>query len=442
MTNIQGPRLCAHLIGFISFFCPFGLFAGLCAALLGTPGCGDDSSSGPRSGQIGTWMGDGTQGFDGDGHTPLRTWLNQPTDLEFGPDGRAYLVDWNNHRIRRLEANGKVRTLIGRDLPGDWDCQNPADPSNCAVPMTWTVSGLTVGLNHPMALKFAPDGQGYIAAWHNHKLEAFVESAAAGSPAGTVDVHIVAGQQAPGYLGDGGPAAASRLNFVDSVAIDGHGSVYIGDERNRRVRRIANDDARTIIDVAGTSPAPPGSSFDGDGGPATGARLALAPYTVVDGADNPPPGGSLALGPDGTLYVSDTFNHCIRQISPGSDGVVGDGDPTEEIISTLAGQCTVSGLAGDGGAATGALLNLPEDLELGPDGKLYVADSGNNVIRRIDLVSGTIERVAGTGLRAFAGDLGPPLEACFDTPYGLAFDAIGNLYIADSFNNRIRIIRK
>src|SRR5207237_189647 len=145
------------------------------------------------------------------------------------------------------------------------------------------------------------------------------------------------------------------------------------------------------------------------------------------GADNPPPGGALALGSDGTLYLSDTFNHCVRQISPGADGVVGDGDPSEEIITTLAGQCSTAGLSGDGGPADRALLNLPEDLEIGPDGKLYVADTGNHVVRRIDLATRTIERVAGTGQRGFSGDLGPPLEARFASPYGLAFDAAGNL---------------
>jgi hypothetical protein len=377
-------------------------------------------------------MGDGTQGFDGDGHVPRETWLGQPMDLTFGPDGRAYLVDWNNHRVRRLEADGMVRTLIGRDLPGDWDCQDPTNPANCVVPLASVVKGSELALNHPMALKFAPDGRGYLAAWHNHKVVVLDPE--------TLDVSIIAGQQVPGYLGDGGPAAASRLNFVDSVVIDGHGNVYVGDERNRRVRRIASDAARTITDVAGTSPAPPASGFTGDGGPATMARLGLAPYTVVDGADNPPPGGALALGADGTLYLSDTFNHCVRQISPGSDGVVGDGDPAEEIITTLAGQCTTSGFSGDGGVATAALLNLPEDLEFGPDGKLYLADTGNHVIRRIDLGSGTIERVAGTGQRGFAGDLGPPLQARFASPYGLAFDVAGNLYVADTLNNRIRVI--
>ena len=397
-------------------------------------GCASSSGS-PTilPGAIGTWMGDGTQGWDGDGNIPAQSWLNQPTDLTFGPDGRAYVVDWNNHRIRRLRADGTLETFIGRALPGDWNCQNPADPNNCAVPMSATIACSELELNHPMAIQFA-QGTGYLAAWHNHKLEAFDPVAST--------VHIVAGGQAPGYAGDRGPAIGSRLNFVDSVAIDKNGNVFIGDERNRRIRRIGTDDAHTILDVVGTSPAPASSGYAGDGGPATEARLALAPYTVVDGADNPPPGGAIVLGPDGTLYVSDTFNHCIRKISPGRDGVVGDGDPAEEIITTLAGTCTSDGFSGDGGPASMALLNLPEDLELGPDGKLYVADTGNSVVRRIDLGTGIIERVAGTGKAGYSGDYGAPLQAQLDSPYGLTFDAAGNLYIADTLNNRIRIVRK
>ena len=89
-----------------------------------------------------------------------------------------------------------------------------------------------------------------------------------------------------------------------------------------------------------------------------------------------------------------------------------------------------------------ARRHLPEDLEFGTDGKLYVADTGNSVVRRIDLGTGTIERVAGTGKAGYSGDYGPPLQAQLDSPYGLAFDAAGNLYIADTLNNRIRIVRK
>jgi sugar lactone lactonase YvrE len=352
--------------------------------------------------------------------------------LTFGPDGLAYVVDWNNHRIRRLDAAGNVQTIIGLRLPGDWDCQSPADPANCNVPLSASALGAEVALNHPMAVAFGADGQGYVAAWHNHKVETFDPM--------TLEVRVLAGQQTPGYQGDGGPAGESRLNFVDSVAVDTRGDVFVGDERNRRVRRIAPDAARTIVDVAGTTGTPAASGYAGDGGPATAASLGLAPYAVVDGSDNPPPGGAIAIGHDGTLYVADTFNHCVRAVSPGPDGVVGDGDPADEIIETVAGTCTQSGFAGDGGMAKDALFDQPEDLEFGPEGDLYIADTGNHVVRRVNLGTGRVERVAGTGESGFSGDLGPAADARLSSPYGLAFDGEGNLYVADTLNNRIRII--
>jgi hypothetical protein len=214
----------------------------------------------------------------------------------------------------------------------------------------------------------------------------------------------------------------------------------VTDERNRRVRRIAADATHTIIDVAGTTGTPATSGYEGDGGPALMAKFAFAPYTKEDGADNPPPGGALAMGPDGRIFVSDTFNHCVRCIDPGPDGVVGEGDPALEIVWTAVGRCTMAGYAGDGGMLSDVQLNLPGDLAFGPDHKLYIADTGNHVIRRVDLQTGIVERVAGTGQRGFGGDLGPPLEAQLDSPYGLAFDAAGSLYIADTLNNRIRVI--
>jgi sugar lactone lactonase YvrE len=379
-------------------------------------------SSGPA---IGTWAGDGTQGYDGGGLVLTESWFNQPMELAFGPDGYAYIVDWNNHRIRRVKIDNTIESVIGTDLPGDWPCQNPSDPADCEVPLDGTIDGTNLSLNHPMDIAFAGDGTAYIAAWHNHKVLRY--------DLATGIVSITAGGQQPGFSGDNGPAAGALLNFPASLVVDAFGNIFVSDERSNRIRRIADDADRTITTVAGSSSPPSASGYAGDGGPATSALLALTAHDELGGADNPPPGGGLAMGEDGSLYVADTFNHCIRKIVPGSDGVIGEGDPAEEIITTVAGTCTV------GGSSDGS-FNGPYDLDFGPDGRLYVADAGNHLVQAIDLSTGLVEAVAGTGEGGFSGDGGLPTEAKLQEPYGIAFDTEGLLYIVDTLNNRIRLV--
>jgi sugar lactone lactonase YvrE len=386
------------------------------------------------SGTIITWVGDGTQGDDGDGNDRLESWLNQPMEMGFGPDNLAYIVDWNNHRIRRVKADGTLETLIGTALPGDWPCQEPADPANCEVPLTGTMTGTELSLNHPMDLVFPSDEQFYLIAWHNHKVEEYTQSS------GTV--RLISGQQSPGFTGDAGAAASAKLNFPSSGVVDAAGNILLSDERNNRVRRIANDATRTITTVAGASSPAGTAGFGGEGAAATTALFALTAYNEAGGADNPPPGGGLVMDSNGNLYVADTFNNCIRKITPGDDGIIGSGDTAQEVVTTIAGSCgqTTGGYSGDGGAAATATLNLPFDLEFGPDGRLYVSDTENHVVRAINLTSGVIETVAGTGTAGFSGDGGPATEAKLNSPYGIAFDSGGNLYIADTLNNRIRVV--
>jgi sugar lactone lactonase YvrE len=114
-----------------------------------------------------------------------------------------------------------------------------------------------------------------------------------------------------------------------------------------------------------------------------------------------------------------------------------DGDYTKGTVSTIAGT-GVAGFAGDGGPAAAAQINLPGDLEIGPDGRLYFADTNNNAVRRIDLTTGVIETVVGTGERGYDGDGGPAKQAQLNRPFGIAFDADGVLFVSDSFNSRIR----
>ena len=391
------------------------------------------------SGSIATYAGTGFQGDDGGNIDRLLSFLNQPMEMNFAPDGTPYIVDWNNHKIRRVKLDGKLETVIGQTLPGDWPCSSDTTTISCP--------GTSLSLNHPMDLVFKSDGSSFfLAAWHNHKVETYDLL--------TGMVSIVAGQSSPGFSGDGALASAAKMNFPDSIVTDSAGNFLISDERSQRVRRISTADG-TIKTVVGNSPAtaaatagstcggdPTAAGYTCEGVLATVALLAFAPYNEAGGSDNPPPGGGLALDAAGNLYLADTYNHCIRKVASGDDGIIG-GDDAKEVITTIAGICGQDriGYSGDGAAST-ALLKEPHDLDFGPDGRLYLTDVGNHVVRAIDLTANTITTVAGTGTGGFSGDGGQATAAQLLLPYGIAFDAVGNLYIADTSNHRIRVIMK
>jgi hypothetical protein len=356
----------------------------------------------------------------------------------FVGDGTALIADWNNHCVRRVDHAGMLTDVIGTPFPGDWPCQDPtmpSDPSACEVPLDGSVPGTELSLNHPMDVVVDDGGSFVLAAWHNHKVEHYDGASHA--------VNIVAGLQKPGPDGDGGPAALARLNFPSSLARQSDGGLLVSDERNNRIRRIAPDATSTITTVAGVIPPAmgPNPGVTDDGVPATTALLALTTTDKLSGADNPPPGGAIALGKDGTLFISDTFHHCIRSVAPGADGVVGAGPTDEETIKTVAGTCGQSGYSGDGGPALEALFNQPFDIEIGPkDGALYIADTENHAVRKVDLESGVIAAVAGTGHPGYSGEVELATKSKLREPYGLAFDAKGVLFIVDTGNNRIREI--
>jgi sugar lactone lactonase YvrE len=378
------------------------ILLGLTAALA-VAACGDSASTdcaGP--GTICTVAGTGLAAFDGDGKPATMTALYWPLDVEFAPDRRAYLVDWQNHRIRRIDADGLVRTVIGSDLPGD----GPPDQSDL---LPSGAIGTTVELNHPTDLQFLPDGRMLLAAWHNHKIRRY-------DPV-TERVHVICGG-GPGDKASHVPADHALLNQPKSVAVkvtsDGY-EVLVADSRNQRLRLIDSDG---IIDtVAGNGLA----AFAGDGG-----KAAEASFWMQQNNENPEPGGGIALDSAGRIYLADTFNNRIRRI-----------DLTADLVTTVAGNGT-QGYSGDDGPATEAMLNRPRDLELGPDGRLYIADTDNHRVRVVDLETGTISTVVGTGEPGFSGDSGPAAAAALHRPFGVAFDGQGQLYVADTFNNRIR----
>ena len=357
-------------------------------------------------GSICTWAGNGEAGFNGDGLPLLQTMMYWPIDLTFTSKGRVFVLDWNNHRVRELQEDKTLLTVIGTDFVGD----GPEDGAGDKVEPG--VAGDTVTLNHPTQFVELPDGKLLLSAWHNHKMRRYDPE--------TGLVYITVGGP-PGYYGDGGPAIKARMNQPISIAVREDGGFYILDQRNQDIRLVDKDGV--ISSVAGKRDVPPGAplpkgGFNGDNTPME------TTFNQPSGS-NPPPGGSIALDDDGVLYIADQLNHRIRKI-----------DFTANTVVTIAGKGT-AGFSGDGGPAKDAEINAPRKIAIGPDGRLYVADQNSHAIRAIDLAKGTIETVAGTGEKGFSGDGGAATDAQLNRPNGFAFNE-HYLYIADTDNHRVR----
>lgn len=249
---------------------------------------------------------------------------------------------------------------------------------------------------YPTAVAVAAGGAIYVADAANHRIRAI-------RPDGTVDT--VAGNGSASFGGDGGPGAAAAIWAPYGVAVDTLGRVVFTDCGNDRVRRVAVDG--TVTTIAGTT-----RGYGGDGGPATAALL------------NCPTG--IAVDPSGNVYVADTYNLRVRRIDPSG------------VITTVAGTGSY-GFSGDLGPATAAKLAYPWGIAVGgPLNSLVIADSQNNRIRMV--TAGIITTVAGDGSHATSQDPGPALTAKFRSPWGVAIDAAGTIFVADTYSSRIRRI--
>ena len=233
----------------------------------------------------------------------------------------------------------------------------------------------------------------------------------------TVAGRYVMGSQlkGPPYSGDGGPATQAVMWDPSCVAVDGSGNLFIGDIANDVVRKV---DGKTgiITTYAGTGTA----GYSGDGGPAAKAMMSGPSDCAVDAAGN--------------LYLADDGNNVVRRV-----------DAASGIITTVAGNGADAGsssglFGGDGGAATSASINHSFGVLVDPAGNLYISDTDNQRVRKVSAVTGIITTIAGTGGYGHSGDGGPATQAEFSRPAGLALDAAGNLYIADFGNNDIRKI--
>jgi sugar lactone lactonase YvrE len=331
--------------------------------------------------RITTLAGTGTASFSGDDGPATLATLNSPGGIALDSSGNLYIADLSNGRIRRVDAaTGIITTVAGG---GAFDPLAVSGPATSAF------------LNGPSAVAVDPDGNIYIA-----ELAGRVRRV----DASTQIITSIAGTGQQGFSGDGGPAINATLNVPEDLAVSSSGQLYIADTLNFRVRRV--DLATNIITtVAG------GEGDSGDGGPAGLARLQQVLGVAVDAAGN--------------LFISDTFNNVIRRV-----------DTATNTISTFAGNRS-GGFGGDGEAATLALLSQPRGVAVDALGNLYVADTLNHRVRRVDGVTKIITTVAGNGS---IGDGGPATEALLLKPSSVAADSSGSLYIADSSNERVRRI--
>jgi hypothetical protein len=358
----------------------------------------DATTEPPGSGAtIQTVAGTGRPGDGADGLQALATDLYLPQDASVGPDGRLYVVDWNNHRVRVREADGTLRVVAGIGP------HNPSDDPSDGV------------LNHPTSVAFDREGKMVVAAWHNSRIKV-VDLA-------TLEMTDLCGTGERTFTGDGGLASAAALNLPVAVVFNASWDMLIADQANARVRQVDHDTG-VIHTIAGAGFCMMGVPCSlGDGGPATSAIIGFS------GGQAARPGMRLDIDGTGTLFVADTSNSRIRKI----DGA--------GIIDTIAGT-GASAYAGDGGPAREAVLGRPADLAVAADGRLFIADTENSCVRVIS-PDGIINSFAGRcGEPGYAGDGGPPGAALLDRPFGVSLDSQGNVYIADTQNHRIRMVSR
>jgi DNA-binding beta-propeller fold protein YncE len=354
-----------------------------------------------------TWLGiPGVLGFNGDGLDRLETELQWSFDMSFASDGTVWFIDWNNHLVRRVMTDNTVKTYLGwvdPIFPGD-------GVPGMAERMPAGVPGLEVKMNHPTDLAQAPDGKVLVMAWHNHKLREI-------DPA-TGNVRILAGAGA-GYAGDGATMMTALFRQPKGLELDADGNAYILDQQNFRIRKIDRATGAMSL-VAGNGM----QMSAGDGGPA------LAASFHFEAGSNPEPSGGLVLG-NGKLYVADTLGNRVRVI-----------DLATGMIDTLVGTGT-PGYSGDGGDAHAAQVAFPRDLEIGPDGDLYIADTDNSVIRAVNLTTNRIRTVAGTGQLGLTKEEGlPATQTMLARPFAIEFSPAGDLYISDTINSRFVKVTK
>jgi sugar lactone lactonase YvrE len=306
-----------------------------------------------------------------------------PSAIVYDASGNLYFAESSNHVIRKVDVSGNITTIAGTGTQG---FSGDSGPSIFAT------------LDSPQGLALDSANNLYIADTHNHRIRKLDMA--------TGTITTIAGTTS-GFSGDNGPTTAAQLNLPTALAVDSSNNLYFADTGNHRIRRIdATTD--TITTIAGTGT----QGFSGDNGPAINANIDSPTGLAVDSASN--------------LYLADTHNHRIRRI-----------DAKTSTITTIAGT-GIPGFSGDNAAATSATLALPHGLTIDSTGNLYLADTANHRIRRIDATTGAITTVAGNGTQAYAGDNAAAIAASLDTPRATVISPSTLVTLTDTANQRIR----
>ncbi len=393
------------------------------------------------AGTIATIAGAGEPGFAGDAGPATAALLNEPKNIALDAEGHLYIADSENHVVRKVDARtGIIATIAGtcvRNDPGsspagpvptradddDDPLADPVDHAGEAYVQKPDLSGMVrylsgteskvprfsgdhgparhAALNFPSAVAVADDGTVYIADTWNHRIRRVDPQ--------TGIISTIAGTGRAKFSGDHGPAVQAALNEPVALALDGHQALYIADQSNNRVRKLDLTSGE-MTTVAGEGEA----GYNGDGAP--------GPETALAG-----PSG-LAVDQEGNLYIADTFSNRIRKLTR----------RTGTMETVVGGTGDFQLRPGDNEASPH--LSRPYAIALHPDGRLFITDSDNHVIRVWNLRTQAMSLLAGTGKAERSDDGRHPAHSGLNYPFGVALDSRGHVYIADTFNHRIRVM--
>ena len=332
-----------------------------------------------------------TYGWTGDGGPAIGAQLQLPVGIAVDGAGNLYIADSANNAIRKITTDGNINTIAGLGPAA-------AGYSGDAAAAT------AANLDGPLDVAVDSNNNVYIADTNNANVRKITSDGNINTVAGSTAIVSNVVTVKFGYAGDGGAAIDAELAGPAGVAVDSSGNIYIATYADNRIRKVTSSSGN-ISTFAGNS----GYGFAGDGGPATSAQLSAPRGICLDSAGN--------------LYLADRWNNRIRKIAGGN-------------ISTIAGN-GLANFGGDNGPATSAQLSAPDGVAVDNAGNVYISDFLNNRVRMVT-PAGIISTYAGNGLSGFSGDGGPATSAALSQPAGLAVDAAGNLYIADSNNSAVR----